>query len=209
MRRNRQCLLAVVAAIVLSPALGRAEMPGPASNPSARGAVESAMQDVLAILRNQSLTAADKRHKVRDIAYERMDFETLSRLSIGRNWRELSEAQRKEFISEFRTHMAVTYGHSIDRYTDEDIRVTGDRKEPNGDWTVPTTVGKPEGGSQDTVRVDYRLRQKDNQWKVIDVTIDGVSMVANFRSQFQDIIANGGIDRLLKLLREKNATAEK
>jgi phospholipid transport system substrate-binding protein len=53
-------------------------------------------------------------------------------------------------------------------------------------------------------KVDYRLRKQDNQWKVIDFTIEDVSLVTNFRSQFQDTMSNGGIDQLLKLLHEKN-----
>lgn len=211
MRSMRYAAAAMFTGLVLLPCFclaASSAAPAPVAHSAARGVVEQAMRDVLAILRNPSLSPTEKRHKVRDIAYERMDFETLSRLSMGRNWRDLPPAQQGDFILEFKTHMSATYGHSIDRYAGEEINVTGDRKETNGDWTVQTTLGKPGGGSQEAIKLDYRLRQKDNQWKVIDVTIDGVSMVANFRSQFQDIMANGGVERLLKLLREKNAAAE-
>ena len=60
----------------------------------------------------------------------------------------------------------------------------------------------------DDISVDYRLRQTDGTWKIIDVIIEGVSLVSNYRSQFQEIMTNGGIDRLLGLLREKNARGE-
>lgn len=178
---------------------------------TARSVTEKVLAEVLATLRDTSLSKADRTQKVKQIAYDHMDFQTLSRLTLGRHWKELSDAQQKEFVAEFRQHMSATYGQAVDHYTDEDINVSGDRSEANGDWTVQTRiVGKKNGGGpQEMAKVDYRLRQIDNQWKVIDVTIDNVSMVANFRSQFQDIMSNGGIDRLLKLLREKNAVPEK
>ncbi len=183
-----------------------ASQPAPAPPPTAREVVESAMREVLTILPDANLSPAEKRGQVRDVAYAHMDFETISRLSMGRNWRDVPEPKRAEFIEEFRIHMSATYGSAIDRYTDEDITVTGDRREVNGDRTIPTVIGKPGADRQNSIGIDYRLRRKGEQWMVIDVSVDGVSMVANFRSQFQSILAQGGIDRLLALLREKNAT---
>ncbi len=58
-------------------------------------------------------------------------------------------------------------------------------------------------------KVDYRVRHEDGGWRIVDITVEGVSLVSNFRSQFQEIISNGGFERLMKMLREKNAAAEK
>jgi phospholipid transport system substrate-binding protein len=86
-------------------------------------------------------------------------------------------------------------------------RVDGERQEQRDDVTVQTKILR--GGGSDDVLVDYRLRKTaDGQWKIIDVIVEGVSLVSNFRSQFQDIVANGGPDRLLSLLKEKNASGE-
>jgi phospholipid transport system substrate-binding protein len=217
-QRRRHLRLAVACCLVWAMAAGASSSSSLAASPpaddsttTARAVIQKVLGDVLAILRDTSLAKPDKGQKVRQIAYDQMDFQTLSRLTMGRHWREISDAQQKDFIKEFRQHMSATYGHAIDHYTDEDINITADRREANGDWTVQTRIvtKKDGGGNQEQARVDYRLRQTDNRWKVIDVTIDGVSMVANFRAQFQDIMANGGIDRLLKVLREKNATPEK
>jgi len=80
--------------------------------------------------------------------------------------------------------------------------------EADGDVTVLTKIiGDKDGKRQDLAKVDYRLRKR-GEWRVIDVTVEGVSLVANFRSQFQSIMANGGINRLLSLLHEKNAAGE-
>ena len=175
-----------------------------------RPLVEKLLAQVLVVLRDPQLTKAQRSQKVRDIAYQHIDFETLSRLTMARNWRGLSDTQRQQFIEEFKKHLSVTYAHTTDKYTDEELTVAGDRTEPDGDHTVETRIiGHDPGDShQVVVKVDYRLRQRNNQWKVIDVTVEGVSLVANFRSQFQEIMANGGFDRLLKLLREKNSQNE-
>ena len=100
----------------------------------------------------------------------------------------------------------MTYGRNVDNYKNEKVAILGERPEARDDVTVQTKILR--GGGSDDVLVDYRLRQADGQWKIIDVIIEGVSLVSNFRSQFQDIVANGGPDRLLELLREKNAAGE-
>jgi phospholipid transport system substrate-binding protein len=179
----------------------------PASPSTPRGVIENVVRDALAILRDTKLPPDEKRQKVRQIAYDNMNFEVMARLSLGRYYRNLSDAQRAQYAEAFRQHVTNTYRHTTDHYTDEDVKITGDRREQDGDWTVPTQILDSKG--QQVAKVDYRLRSAENQWKVIDLTIDGVSLVANFRSQFQDIMNSGGIDKLLQLLRDKNAANDK
>jgi phospholipid transport system substrate-binding protein len=192
------------------PATAPTSAPTPA--PTARGVIEAVTRDVLNILRDPNLTRADKLTKIRAIADEQTDFETLARLSMGRYWRELSDSKRAEFVKEFEAYMSATHGKVFDQYVDEDVIVTGEHPETRGDSTVQTTIveNRSEAGRRKEVaRVDYRLRQKESRWKIIDVTIDNVSLASNYRAQFQDIMANGGIERLLKLLREKNVAGKK
>ena len=192
--------------------LGQAAATAPTSAPTPRGVIEAVIHEVLNILRDPSLTKADKRTKIRAVADEQTDFETLARLSMGRYWRDLSDSKRTEFVKEFEEYMSATHGKVFDQYVDEDVIVTGENEEARGDYTVHTTIVAHRleaGRRKEVAHVDYRLRPKDSRWKIIDVTIDGVSLATNFRSQFQDIMANGGIERLLKLLREKNVAGEK
>jgi phospholipid transport system substrate-binding protein len=188
-----------------------ADQAGAAPAPTARDVMEKITQDVLAILRDPKLSADEKRAKVHDISFENINFTVMGRLCLGRFWRDLNDSQRAEYLQEFREFVANTYGHTIDGYTDEDVKFTGDRQEPDGDWTVQTQITgtKDNKPNQDLAKVDYRLRNQENQWKVIDFTIEGVSLVANFRSQFQEIMTSGGIDQLLKLLHDKNAANDK
>jgi len=179
----------------------------PAAPPNARELTEKVIRDVLAVLRDPKNSVADRRDKVQQIAYDNLNFDVMARLSLGQYYRGLTDAQKSQYADAFKQHVTNTYRHTTDHYTDEDIKVTGDRKEAKEDWTVMTQIIDNKGSQ--VVKVDYRLRLKDGAWKVIDLTIDGVSLVSNFRSQFQAIMNNGGIEKLLQLLREKNAANDK
>jgi len=92
----------------------------------------------------------------------------------------------------------------VDRYRNEQVQITAEREEPRGDRTVLTRVV----GNDEDFSINYRLRQTQGEWRIIDIIVEGVSLVSNFRSQFQEIIANGGPEKLLQLLREKNTHGE-
>lgn len=168
--------------------------------------VEGLAGQVVAVLKDNALSSDAKRARIEAIAYEAIDFVTLSKLVLARNWPKFSPPQRAEFEQEFKRHLSVTYGRNIDSYKNETVKILGERQEARGDVTVHSKILR--GGGSEDVLVDYRLRQRDGQWRIIDVIVEGVSLVSNFRSQFQDIVAQGGPDRLLVLLREKNASGE-
>ena len=186
--------------------IGVLAVPAHADDQTPSQVVDRLANQVLPILQDKSLSSDQKRQRIEDIAYGAMDFETLSKLVLARNWSRFSPAQQTEFIGLFKQHLAVTYGRNVDNYRNERVQILGERKEGFGDVTVLTKILR--GGADADVLVDYRLRQRDGQWKIIDVIVEGISMVSNFRSQFQDIVSNGGPDRLLTLLKEKNAKGE-
>jgi phospholipid transport system substrate-binding protein len=177
-----------------------------AADPSPTQVVDGLANQVLPILRDGSLTADQKRARVEQIAYQAMDFATLSKLVLARNWSKFSPAQQGAFEAEFKRHLSVTYGRNVENYNNETVQMLGERPEARGDITVLTKILR--GGHSEDVLVNYRLRQRDGQWKIIDVIVEGVSLVSNFRSQFQDIVSNRGPDRLIALLKEKNASGE-
>lgn len=196
---------ALLTAGALAALLAAAEGPALASA-DPKEVVQSTANAVIAVLRDGKLDREAKQIRIEEIVYANVDFETLSRLVLARNWKRFDEQQRGEFLREFKRHLSVTYGKNIDDYRNEMVAITGERKETRGDWTVLSKIVRGAGSAE--FQVNYRLRQKDDRWRIIDVIVEGVSMVANFRSQFQDIVASGGPDRLLRLLREKNASGE-
>lgn len=167
--------------------------------------VQEIADAVVAVLAQKGLTADQKREQVQTIVYAHFDFTTLSRLVLARNWKRFSPEQQQAFVDEFKRHLSMTYGKNVEAYNNERAEVIGDRAETGGDWTVKTKIVRP--GAQD-ILVDYRLRQEGNDWKVIDVIIEGVSLVANFRSQFQEIVAAQGPQKLIEILRDKNVRGE-
>ena len=201
----RSTFLTVLLACALPCAGALAAEPAAADGSGPRANVQSTTSQVIAVLANGSLSVDQKRHKVEEIVYAQVDFETLSRLVLARNWSQLSEAQQKQFMEEFRQNLSATYGRNVESYKNEKVQIIEDHAEPRGDWTVRTKIVR--NGSND-IDVDYRLRQVNGTWKIIDIIIENVSLVANFRSQFQEIISNGGPARLLQVLHEKNERGE-
>jgi phospholipid transport system substrate-binding protein len=160
---------------------------------------------VIAILNDPELDSAARRGRIEKIAYRLFDFETMSKLVLARNWRSFSPEQRRDFVEEFKQHLSRQYGSRIDRYEQEQVEVTGTRDEARGDVTVHTKVV---GGQFDGTPVDYRLRHRSEDWRIIDVVIEGVSLVSSFRDQFGELARREGPDGLLRVLREKNAKGE-
>jgi phospholipid transport system substrate-binding protein len=170
--------------------------------------VRKTVDRVLEILASKDESEDQRRHRIEEIAYDRFDFATISQLVLARHWSRFSPEQRQEFVEQFKIHLSKNYGTRIMRYDQQRVAIVGQRVEPRGDVTVGTRI---EGGSADGVEVDYRLRrldqEKDGPWMVIDVIIEGVSLVSNYRSQFSEILGRGSPDDLLRQLREKNAAS--
>lgn len=195
---------AVAAALVGTLSLGLALKDARAGT-TARAAVEETVSAVLGVLRNESLDVEQRRTEIEGIAYARFDFETMGKLVLAQNWKKFDPAQRDAFIGEFKRHLSRSYGTRIERYEQEEVDILGEREEQRGDVTVQTAI---RGGQFDGIAIDYRMRSRGGDWRVIDVVIEGVSLVSNFRSQFKDIVSKDGPAALIAELQEKNAAPE-
>lgn len=196
MRRERwqRWVMVVTAALALA-GTGAASP----SESDARSFVQSTIDQVMAVLHDGSMPLEQKKNQVEEIAYERFDFELISRLVLARNWQRFSPQQKADFIDAFKKHLSATYRDTLNNFKDETIAIASSRAEKNGDVTVMTRV---KGATGDTA-VDYRLRKGDAGWRGIDVIIEGVSLVQNFRSQAQEIVSAEGPDGLIQKLRDK------
>ena len=195
-RRLAALLFGVVLAIAGANAAAAA-LSGPESE--ARSFVQQTIDTVLGILRNAKIPLEEKKNRVESIAYERFDFELMSRLVLARNWQKFSDKQKRDFVDAFKKHLSATYRDTLNTFRDESIEIGASRVEKNEDVTVMTIVT----GSTDTTKVDYRMRKGDQGWRGIDVIIEGVSLVQNFRSQAQEIVSAEGPDGLIQKLRDK------
>ena len=131
------------------------------------------------------------------------DFERITALAMGRNWRQASPEQQKQLVEQFRTLLVRTYSGALSQYRDQTIDFKPLRADANAtDVNVKTEVIRP---GQQPVQIDYGLAKTANGWKVYDVIVGGVSLVTNYRDEFNEQIKNGGIDGLIASLQKKNA----
>lgn len=188
-------LIAALAALLLAS--------GALADPTAdaQAAMKGTIEEVLGVLRVAGSDELARRKQIEEIAKQRFDFTTMSKLVLKRDWKRFTPPEQKEFVSEFSDYLSASYGTRIARYANEQVVTVGSRLETNNDVSVQTQI---KGGSFDGATIDYRMRLLGGKWQVIDVVIEGISLVSNFRSQFADVIAKGGPQELLKRIRAKN-----
>ena len=165
--------------------------------------VKSMVDEVLAVIKSNK----DRRvlgEVVDKKILPNFDFQAMTRLAMGRSWREASPAQQQALESAFRALLVTTYTTALSQSTGSDqsvdVRPTA-VKPADDDVTVRTMV---KDSSRKPFAVDYRLAKGANGWKVYDVAVENLSLVTNYRGSFQTEITKSGIDGLIKSLEAKN-----
>jgi phospholipid transport system substrate-binding protein len=131
------------------------------------------------------------------------DFERMSRWVLARYWRQATPQQRSQFEDQFRNLLVNTYGNTLLRYSGEKVSYRPTQLNPaNMTALVRTTLLS--GGSGQAIPVDYRLYDAHGAWKVYDLSIDGVSLVTNYRESFAEVLRQKGIDGLIQQLAKHN-----
>ena len=172
--------------------------------------VKQTADDVLAIVKNDKDIQAGNQQKLFAVVEEKIlpnfDFDRVCRMVLGKNWKSASPEQQAFFQKEFRSLLLRTYATALGKYRDQVIEyrpMQTDASEKN--VTVKTQIIQ-KGGQP--IAVDYSLVKGPTGWKVYDITIESVSLVTNYRSQFSSEIRQNGLDSLNKKLADKNAAAE-
>jgi len=180
---------------------------GVSSAPAAAGVptdqLKGAVERVLKTLDDPALKGdarvGDRRVAVRKIANEIFDFSEIAKRSMARHWQPLSEAQRTEFVGLFADLLERSYISKIETYGGEKIQYTAERAD--GDFATVSTRIVTKNGTE--VPVDYRMIKRADRWLVYDVSIEGVSLVSNYRTQFNKIIQTTSYNELVSKLRNK------
>jgi phospholipid transport system substrate-binding protein len=131
-----------------------------------------------------------------------VDFERMTRLSVGRGWRSASPDQRQALMKEFRSLLVRTYSGALSNVTDHQVKMKPFRAQPGDTDVMVRTDVVPSAG--EPVQLDYRLEKTEAGWKIYDVNILGVSLVENFKNSFASEINQGGVDGLIKKLTDRN-----
>lgn len=171
--------------------------------------VKRVSQEVLQIVRTDPKVQAGDQARIREVIESKLlpnfDFERMTALAMGRNWRQASPDQQKQLTQEFRTLLVRTYSGALSQYRDQQMDYKPLRAEANAtDVTVRTEVVRP---GQAPVQIDYGMTKTPAGWKAYDVVVGGISLVTNYRDEFNEQIKSGGIDGLIKTLASKNQGA--
>jgi phospholipid transport system substrate-binding protein len=141
----------------------------------------------------------ERRAAVRKIANNIFDYPETAKRSLGRHWQDRTPAERSEFTQLFADLLEHAYFSRIDRYSGENMKYVGESVE--GDQgTIRTKVLTKQGSE---IPVDYRLFRQGTQWRVYDVVIEGVSLISNYRTQFNKIIRTSSFNDLLAKMKAK------
>lgn len=165
--------------------------------------VKKTIDGVINILKDEGLKSPqnqDKRRRLlKELIYKRFDFEEMGKRSLGIHWTKRSPEEKKEFIPLFSDLLERSYINRIESYRDEKI-IYVDESIDNGYAIVKTKVVSK---SNIETPIDYRLMRKDSDWFVYDVIIEGVSLVNNYRTQFNKIINSESYEGLIKRMKSK------
>lgn len=164
--------------------------------------------EVIAVIKEKRDQLKEDPDLVYDLVHEyilpHLDEVTIAKLAMGKNWRDASREQKIEFINEFRNLLIRTYGKSLSEFSDQEINYFPVKMKAGEDKVVVKSEVLQPGGP--SIPVSYRMRIKDDSWKVYDLSIDGVSLVTSYRGTFDQEVRKGGIEGLLKYLKDKNTT---
>jgi phospholipid transport system substrate-binding protein len=165
--------------------------------------IKANANSVLEVLRDSKLKGDTgkkvKEQRVEAAADKLFDWVELSKRTLGLNWNKLSPEQRKEFVELYRTILKDAYVDKITSYTNEQVNFT--KEVPLSESTVEVQSVVVAKGVE--TPIFYRVIKKENEWKVYDVVIEGVSLISNYRTQFREILGNNPPEKLIETLRKK------
>ncbi len=182
----------------------------PTSPNDAMGSVKSVIDQSIVVFKNQQISAPDREQKLRAIAESHFDFTEMAKSAIGYHWKTLTPAQQSEFVPLFTTFIEDAYLSRIESYSVEKVN---QQIQSSMIQFVKQTTDGPEYAqvystvvlqdSKNPIAVNYLMRNDSGEWKIYDITIDAISVIANYRNQFNRVLNNGGYDKLIEIIRQK------
>ena len=172
--------------------------------------IKSVTIEVLEIVGNDKDIQAGNSRRAMELVDAKVlpyfNFGRMTRLALGRAWRQASPAQQQALTDEFKSLLVRTYSKALTEYRNQTIDYNPLKMQPGDtDVKVSTEIKQP-GGKP--IQFDYSLERLDNGWQVYDIEVGGISLIANYRNSFAAEISRGGIDGLIQSLRAKNTSNE-
>jgi len=190
----------MTAALAVSLAPSRFLTPAWADEPMS--VVKTTVNQALEVLQDKSAPLAQRQDKLRQIVAQTFDFTEMARSALGYHWKEITPAQQQEFTNAFIAFIEDSYLSKINDYRGQVVNFLRVSNEGAQAAQVATDIVQPKG---DPIHVNYRLLQEGSTWKIYDVTVDSISIIANYRNQFNRVMNSKGYDTLIADLKAKQA----
>lgn len=177
--------------------------PGAAAAGVPTDQIKATVDRALVVLRDPRFKPAaktkERRDQLRQILFTRFDFTEMARRALGANWRRRTPQEQEEFVRLFTVLLERAYADTIESYTDEKIVYVGEKVD--GNYAEVNSKILTSKGQE--FSIDYKTQVVSGEWKVYDVVVENISMVNNFRSQFNRVINNSSYEELVHRLKEK------
>jgi phospholipid transport system substrate-binding protein len=201
LHRRAIVVLTLTAALVVSLAPSRFLTPAWADDPMS--VVKTTVNQALEVLQDKSAPLAQRQDKLRQIVAQTFDFTEMAKSALGYHWKDISPAQQQEFTNAFIAFIEDSYLSKINDYRGQQVNFLRVSNEGGAQYAqVATDIIQPKG---DAIHVNYRLVQECGTWKIYDVTVDAISIIANYRNQFNRVMNSKGYDTLIADLKAKQA----
>lgn len=191
MLRKLCCTVALLAWTVFLPQGASASAEG------ARDFIQNVSDQTLGILASASLDVSQKERKLDELFRQSVDMDWIARFVIGRHWRTASEEQRTRYSELYGKFLINSYVPKFREYTNQKFVLKKFLAEEEGEYIVQTEIVSPDTSP---IRVDYRVRQEGETYKIFDVVAEGISLIATQRSEFGSILSRSGLDSLIEKL---------
>ena len=210
----RKLLPAAVLCLVFStpalaqntPAAGVVEIKQPGTSQNAHEAfVDSLTQKVLGTLKSPALSFQQKKTQLGELFDANVDAEWIARFVAGKNWRTATPDQQANYLALYKRYLTTSYVNKFDEKAGDDvkaIKVLAVKELGNSQFSVNTDIEQKDG---EPVHVDYRLRDNGGNSRIIDISVEGVSLLTTHRSEFASIAANGGLQAIINRMQQTMA----
>ena len=193
----------LTAAIVIILGQRRFVLPARADDANApMTVVQNTVNQALEVLRDKSSPLPQRQEKLRQIVAQSFDFTEMAKSALGYHWKTLNPQQQQEFTNVFISFIEDSYLSKLNDYRGQQVQFVR-ASQDGADYAQVNTNIVREG--KDPIHLDFRLMMEGGAWKIYDVTVDAISIIANYRNQFNRVMNNQGYDTLIKDLKEKQA----
>jgi phospholipid transport system substrate-binding protein len=187
--------LAMILMSVLTPTTARADIGN-----TPMEVTQTMVNRALQVMANKAMPVPQRRRELREAIENEFDFGEMSRSALGYHWRNLGPEDRRQFTGLFTAFIEDAYLSKIQDYSGQQVRFNGQTSLGQGYTQINTDIIQP---GKNPISVNYLLLQKGDSWKIYDVTVDAISIIANYRNQFNRVINEKGFPQLMADLRAK------